>query len=153
LFVVQQLRGSANAWWAMFTATIEDNDQVSWNEFYTAFCGCHNLAGVMRRKLQEFLDLCQGTDSVYEYIKKFNNLAQYGTHHVDTDDKKAEVFRNGLSLPLQDRLVWSCDMSFNALVSVVIEQEGTYRAVLAEGEKKRKRVLPGPSEDGTGVLH
>jgi hypothetical protein len=58
----------------MFTATIEDNDQVSWNEFYTALCGCHNLAGVMRRKLQEFMDLCQGTDSVYEYIKKFHNL-------------------------------------------------------------------------------
>jgi hypothetical protein len=56
------------------------------------------------------------------------------------------VFRNGLSLPLQ---VWY--MSFNALVSVVIEQEGTYRALLVEGEKKR--VLLGPSEDGTGVLH
>jgi hypothetical protein len=46
----------------------------------------------MCRKLREFLDLQQGTDSVYEYIKKFNYLAQYGTHHVDTDEKKAELF-------------------------------------------------------------
>jgi hypothetical protein len=68
---------------------------------------------------------------VYEYIKKFNYLAQYGTHHVDTDDKKAELFRRGLSLPLQDRLVQLHGVSFNALVSAAIEQEGTYIALLA----------------------
>jgi hypothetical protein len=68
--------------------------------FYTAFRERHISVGIMRRKLWEFLDLQQGTDSVYEYIKKCNYLAQYGTHHVDTDDKKAELFRRGLSLPL-----------------------------------------------------
>jgi hypothetical protein len=57
----------------------------------------------MRRNLWEFLDLQQGTDSVYEYIKKFNYLAQYGTHHVDMDDKQTELFKKELSLPLQDR--------------------------------------------------
>jgi hypothetical protein len=39
-------------------------------------------------------------------------------------------------------------MSFNALVSAAIEQEGTYRAQLDEEEKKRKRALLEPSEDG-----
>jgi hypothetical protein len=100
LFAAQQLRGSASAWWATYIGTIRDNHQVSWNEFYTAFRERHISAGIMRRKLWEFLDLQQGTDSVYEYIKKFNYLAQYGTHHADTDDKKAELFRRGLSLPL-----------------------------------------------------
>jgi hypothetical protein len=38
------------------------------------------------------MDLQQGIDSVYENIEKFNYLAQYGTHHVDTDDKKAESY-------------------------------------------------------------
>jgi hypothetical protein len=37
---------------------------------------------------------------MYEYIEKFNYLAQYRTYHVDTDEKKAELFRRGLSLPL-----------------------------------------------------
>jgi hypothetical protein len=64
---------------------------------------------------------------VYEYVRKFNYLAQYGTHHVDTDEKKAELFRRGLRLPLQDhRLVRFQDMSFNALVSAAIAQDGTY---------------------------
>jgi hypothetical protein len=127
LFAAQQLRGSASAWWATYTTAILDNHQVSWNELCIAFREHHILAGIMRRKLWEFLDLQQGTDSVYEYIKKFNYLAQYGTHHVDTDDKNIELFRKGLSLPLQDRLVQLRDVSFNALVSATIEQEGTYR--------------------------
>jgi hypothetical protein len=31
----------------------------------------------MHRNLWEFLDLRQGADNVYEYIEKFNYLAQY----------------------------------------------------------------------------
>jgi hypothetical protein len=104
----------------------------------------------MHHKLWEFLDLRQGTDSVYEYIRKFKYLAQYGGHHVDTDEKKIELFRKGLSLPLQDCLVLFYDVSFNAHVSAAIDQEGTYRALLDEKEKKRKRVMSGPSEDSIG---
>jgi hypothetical protein len=152
LFAAQQLCDSASAWWATYIATILDNHQVSWNEFCTALHERNISTGIMHCNLQEFLDLSQGPDSVYEYIKKFNYLAQYGTHHVDTDDKKAELFRRGLSLPLQDRLVQFCDTLFNALGSATIEQEGTYKALLAEDEEKRKRVMLGPSEDSTGVL-
>jgi hypothetical protein len=57
LFAAQQLRGSASAWWATYTATIQDNHQVSWNEFSTAFHECHISVGIMRRRLWEFLDL------------------------------------------------------------------------------------------------
>jgi hypothetical protein len=100
LFVAQQLRGTASAWWATYIATIQDDHQVSWDEFCKAFHGHHLLAGTVRRNLLEFLDLQQETDNVYDYIRKFNYLAQYNTHHVDTDEKKAELFRRGLSLPL-----------------------------------------------------
>jgi hypothetical protein len=61
----------------------------------------------MHRKLAEFLDLHQGNRSIYEYIQEFNNLAQYGSHHVDTDVKKAELFHKGLTIQLQDRLILS----------------------------------------------
>jgi hypothetical protein len=40
-------------------------------------------------------------------------------------------------------------MSFNALVSAAIDQDGTYRALMVEEEEKRKRVVSGPSEDST----
>jgi hypothetical protein len=86
---------------------------------------------------------------VYEYIRKFNYLAQYGTHHVDTDEKNAELLRRELSLPLHDCLEQFQDMSFNALVSAAIDQDGAYSALLAEEEEKRKKAVSEPSDDST----
>jgi hypothetical protein len=122
---------------------------VSWGEFRTAFRGHHLSAGTMRRKLAEFLDLRQGNRSVYEYIQEFNNLAQYGSHHVDTDVKKAELFHKGLTIQLQDRLILSQNLSYNELASAAIDQEGTMKACEAGEEKKRKRAVSGPFGGGS----
>jgi hypothetical protein len=99
----------------------------------------------MRRKLVEFLNLHQGNHSVYEYIQQFNNLAQYRSHHVDTDAKKAEIFRKGLTIQLQDHLIFSQNLSYNKLASAAIDQEGTMKAYETAEEKKRKRAVSGPS--------
>jgi hypothetical protein len=40
-------------------------------------------------------------------------------------------------------------MLFNALVNATIDEDGTYRALLAEEKEKRKRVMSGPSGDST----
>jgi hypothetical protein len=82
---------------------------------------------------------------VYEYIQEFNNLAQYGSHHVDTDANKAELFHKGLTIQLQDRLILSQNLSYNELASAAIDQEGTMKACEAAEEKKRKRAVSGPS--------
>jgi hypothetical protein len=103
----------------------------------------------MRRKLVEFLDLRQGNRSVYEYIREFNNLAQYRSHHIDTDVKKAELFRKGLTIQLQDRLILTQNLSYNELASAAIDQESTMKAREAVEEKKRKRTVSGPSEGGS----
>jgi hypothetical protein len=89
LYAAQRLRGLAGVWWASYTAALSAGHHVPWGEFRTAFYGHHLSAGTMHRKLTGFLDLHQGNRSVYEYIQEFNNLAQYGGHHVDTDAKKA----------------------------------------------------------------
>jgi hypothetical protein len=62
---------------------------------------------IVRRKLSELLDYCQGNHLMHEYTQEFNNLAQYGGHHIDTDEKKAELYRKGLIIKLQDRLILS----------------------------------------------
>jgi hypothetical protein len=94
-----------SAWWANFTATIQDGHQVPWAKFHTAFHGHHIPVGLMARKLQEFLCLQQGLSSVYEYNKNFNHLSQYGSYHVDTDEKKMSLFRQGLSPVLCEHLM------------------------------------------------
>jgi hypothetical protein len=104
----------------------------------------------MHHKQQEFLDLQQGPNSVYEYNKKFNYLVQYGAHHLDTNEKKSEQFRKGLNAQLQERLVLFHVLTFNTLVSSAIDQEGVSQACLDVEEKKSKRVMSGPSGGSSG---
>jgi hypothetical protein len=105
LYTAQQLRGSANAWWANFTTTLQDGHQVTWTEFCHAFYGHHIPAGLMARKLQEFLHLQQGSVSVYVYSKRFNHLSQYDSYHSDTDEKKMALFNEGLNHVLCEHLM------------------------------------------------
>ena len=56
-FAAQQLLGSANAWWETFNAMQPADHRVTWQEFTTAFCEYYIPAGLLNRKLTEFLDL------------------------------------------------------------------------------------------------
>jgi hypothetical protein len=71
--------------------------EVSWEEFKTAFRGHHIPAGILDRKLNEFLALNQGTRTVLQYAQAFNDLCQYAGYHVDSDEKKRDRFCRGLN--------------------------------------------------------
>jgi hypothetical protein len=59
---------------------------VQWAEFREAFRAQHILAGIMKSKHREFMDLQQGNQSMYVYSKMFNHLTQYAPEQVDTDE-------------------------------------------------------------------
>jgi len=115
---------------------LPQGQEVTWNEFKTAFRGHHIPEGLIERKLNEFLALNQGTKSVLQYAQAFNNLCQYAGSHADTDAKKMERFRRGLSAKLQDRLAIARTATYNELVNLAISQEDKMMA--AKAEKKRK---------------
>jgi hypothetical protein len=100
LFAAQQLCGSASAWWNSYIAMLPKDHQVPWNDFCTAFRAHHLPVGLLHNKLKEFQGLKQGNHTVYDYTRQFNTLAQYGTYHVDTDEKKANLYREGLTIHL-----------------------------------------------------
>jgi hypothetical protein len=106
-------------------------------------------------KLKEFLDLEQGNHSVFNYMRQFNTLAQYGSYHVDTDDKKANMYRAELTIHLQECLVYLSSLSYNELVSATIDQERMMKAVAEADVKKRKRMMPGSTGSGnsSGAPH
>jgi hypothetical protein len=54
-------------WWDHFRAMLPADCEVSWEEFKTAFRGHHIPAGILDRKLNEFLALNQGTRTVLQY--------------------------------------------------------------------------------------
>jgi hypothetical protein len=117
LFIAQQLCGDATAWWANYVATHPADYQVLWTKFRSTFRSHHILAGVMRKKRQEFMDVKQGGRSVHNYSKLFNHLAQYALDQVETDDKKNDRFMIGLSTKLQELM--ALNMAHSQSLSVM----------------------------------
>jgi hypothetical protein len=100
----------------------------------------------MDRKMKELLALKQGSDTVYEYAKKFNALCQYGGHHVDNDAKKIERFRDGLHGDLYERLNLYEPNSYQDLVNKAISQEDA----MFKARKDRKRQVGFTATGGSG---
>jgi hypothetical protein len=146
---MQQLRGAAGAWWASYIATLPDDHHVPWGEFCTAFRAHHLSKGLLRSKLKEFLDLEQGNRSVINYTRQFNTLAQYGTNHVDTDEKKGNMYHSGLTIHLQEHLMHLSNLSYNELASAAIDEERMMMVVPEANEKKRKRMMLGSVGSGS----
>jgi hypothetical protein len=63
-FAAQQLHGPATTWWDHFLTMQPADHVVEWEEFKTTFRGHHIPAGIMDRKLNEFLALTQGSCTV-----------------------------------------------------------------------------------------
>jgi hypothetical protein len=149
LYAAQQLRGAAGAWWASYIAILPDDHHVPLGEFCTAFRTHHLSTGLLCSKLKEFLDHEQGNHSVFDYMRQFNTLAQYGTYHVNTTEKKANLYRARLTIHLQERLVHLSSLSYNELANAAIDQERMMKAVVEADEKKRKRLMPGSTGSGS----
>jgi hypothetical protein len=145
LFAAQQLRGSVSAWWATFTATLPDGYQMSWTEFYKAFLGHHKPNGLMDRKQPEFLDLKQGSDTVYEYFKRFIYLAQYGSHHINTDVKKTILFHKGICGKIHEHLMPFQSWTFNQLMNFNKVLDLNFNKVLETRIAQLAAALPHPN--------
>jgi hypothetical protein len=141
-YAAQQLRGLARMWWDHYHGMLPADHVVNWNEFKIAFRAHHIPAGLLDRKLNEFLALTQGTRTVLQYAQAFNHLCQYAGHHADTDAKKREHFRRGLSTKLQERLNLVCADSFNELVNLGITQDDL---ISAHRTEKKHKAPTGPS--------
>jgi predicted acyl esterase len=77
-----------------------------------------------------------------------NTLTQYGSYHVDTDEKKSILFRNGHTIQLQVHLNMFPNLSYNELASAAIDKEASMKAYAEAEEKKRKMIIPGASRSG-----
>jgi hypothetical protein len=101
LFAAQQLRGPASTWWANFVAIQPEGHLITWAEFKEAFREHYIPDGILQMKLEEFVCLKQGDDSVMQYLAKFNHLSQYAIEQVNTALKKKNYFMGGLSNRVQ----------------------------------------------------
>ncbi|XP_050266344.1 uncharacterized protein LOC126709967 [Quercus robur] len=59
------------------------------------------LECLMVQKEAEFIRIAQGTQSVYEYERKFAELSRFAPHMVDTEARKGRHFERGLREEIQ----------------------------------------------------
>jgi hypothetical protein len=75
-------------------------------------------------KLEEFMRLKQGGDTVMQYLNKFNHLSQYAIDQVDTDlKKKKNCFMRGLNDRLQRKMATCLDLTYSRAVSTTLAVE------------------------------
>ncbi|XP_066364918.1 uncharacterized protein [Miscanthus floridulus] len=94
-------------------------------EIAYAFRSHHVPAGLMKLKKKEFLALKQGSMTIAEYHDKFIQLSWYAPTEVDEDEKRHELFMEGLNGGLQYQLLSHTFASFQQLVdkALVIENK------------------------------
>jgi hypothetical protein len=98
-------------------------DQVTWEEFKLAFREHYVPEEVLQMKLEEFIRLKQGGDTVMQYLNKFNHLSQYAINQVDTDLKKNNCFMRGLNDGLQRIMATCLDLTYSRAVSTTLAVE------------------------------
>jgi hypothetical protein len=135
LLATHQLTGTALAWWENYCAAAKDPSAITWDAFVEEFRHYHISEDTLKRKADEFHELCQGNNSMEEYTYQFIELARYAPEEVDKDSKKQEMFKKGLTPELRTLLTPQIYPDFNTLMNMVILTE----RARAEEKKENKR--------------
>jgi hypothetical protein len=74
----------------------------------------------MKLKKKEFADLKQGGMIVNEYLNSFIQLSRYALDDIDTDEKKQDMFLNGVNDDIQFQLLNTDYADFQHMVGKAI---------------------------------
>ena len=77
---------------------------MTWGEFRELFMSKFFPASARHEKAPEFLELKQGSMTVFEYVAKFTELAHFGDDFVANDMSKVRKFEDGLKLSIRGKL-------------------------------------------------
>ncbi|KAL8114667.1 hypothetical protein AgCh_021506 [Apium graveolens] len=94
----------------------------------------------------KFLNLTQGDLAVTEYEAKFTELGKFVSDQVDTDEKKAKRFEQGLKFWIQNRVAMFELASYVAVVQKVMVTES--RSDMSQKGKDGKKRKIETSEGG-----
>ena len=105
LYALGRHEGSAADWWDSYTGAHANPATITWLEFKNHLRSHHIPAGVIKLKKKEFLSLKHGSMTISEYHDKFIQLSRYAPKDVADDEKKKELFLEGLNGGLQYQLI------------------------------------------------
>jgi hypothetical protein len=90
----------------------------------------------MKLKNKEFADLKQGSMTVNEYINSFIQLSRYATEDINTNEKKHDMFLNGLNDDIQFQLLNIDYTDFQHIVDKSIVIKNKIKEMEKDGKRK-----------------
>jgi hypothetical protein len=90
----------------------------------------------MKLKRKEFTDLKQGGMTVNEYLNSFIQLSRYAPDDINTDEKKQDVFLNGLNDDIQFQLLNTDYADYQHMVDKATVVENKIREMEKDGKSK-----------------
>jgi hypothetical protein len=136
LFAAHQLYGTVANWWEMYCNAHVNIDTITWNEFKARFRTHYVPRGTMKLKRKEFTDLKQGGMTVNEYLNSFIQLSRYAPDDINMDEKKQDMFLNGLNDDIQFQLLNTNYAYFQHMVNKAIVIENKIREMEKDGKRK-----------------
>ncbi|XP_066320342.1 uncharacterized protein [Miscanthus floridulus] len=134
LYASRQLQGAALDWWDSFYFSHTEANPITWPEFHSAFHSHHVPARLMKLRRSSWLS-SKGSMTVAEYRDMFIQLSWYAPTEVDEDEKRQELFMEGLNDGLQYQLLSHTFASFQQLVDKALVIENKHHQM---EDKKRK---------------
>jgi hypothetical protein len=136
LFAAHQLYGTAANGLETYCNTHANVDAITWNEFKAHFCTHYVPHGTTKLKKKEFTDLKQGSMIANEYLNSFIQLSGYAPDDIDTDEKKQDMFLNGLNDDIQFQLLNMDYTDFQRMVDKAIVIENKIKEMEKDGKRK-----------------
>jgi hypothetical protein len=90
----------------------------------------------MKLKKKEFPDLKQGGMTVNEYLNSFIQLLRYTPNDINMDEKKYDMFLNGLNDDIQFQLLNTDYADFQHMVDKVVVIENEIKEMEKDGKRK-----------------
>jgi hypothetical protein len=90
----------------------------------------------MKLKKKEFADLKQGGMTVNEYLNSFIQLSRYAPNDINTDEKKHDLFLNGLNDDIQFQLLNTDYADFQHMVDKTIVIRNKIKEMEKDGKRK-----------------
>jgi hypothetical protein len=90
----------------------------------------------MKLNKKEFADLKQGSMTVNEYLNSFIQLSRCAPDDINTDEKKQDIFLNGLNDDIQFQLLNTHYVDFQHMVDKAIVIENKIKEMEKDGKKK-----------------
>jgi hypothetical protein len=136
LFAAHQLFGTTANWWEAYCSTHADVNSITWNEFKAHFHNHYEPCSTMKLKKKEFANLKQGGMIVNEYLNSFIQLSRYAPDDINTDEKKHDMFLNGLNDDIQFQLLNTDYADFQHVVDKAIVIENKIKEMEKDGKRK-----------------